>query len=124
MAEPRYGHFNDLVRLSVLILEEKINIGEFEESLNQMLSVVREGFSEFKKIDLAQPLREKVKAHLEEAEEGLSLFEQGIQKMRLFVDHRERKFLVEGLKMVQEASDKLNKVIEEGDNFNNFLTNS
>lgn len=110
--EPRYGHFNQLIEASISILQKKISVGEFEEILNQILSIVKGSFSEIEKVNSLLQVNEETKKELEFTIKGLSLFEKGIYQMRKFIDTNDRNQLVNGLKMVQQASDILNIIME------------
>lgn len=109
--EPRYGHFNQLVEVSMKMLDQKISIGEFEETLNRIIANIRIGYSELDKIEVSNSQSEAA-LDLQRAREGMALFEIGVQEMRKYIDVNERQYLLEGLKIAQKGSRILNDIIK------------
>ena len=110
--EPRYGHFNQLVEISMKMLEQKISLGEFEETINGIIATIRSGYSEINKIKLPHDITPEAAKELERVKEGMALFEMGVQEMRKYIDTNEKQYLVEGLHIAQRASQMLNSVME------------
>lgn len=110
--EPRYGHFNQLVEISMKMLEQKISLGEFEETINRIIATIRSGYAEINKIKLPPDLTPEAAKELERVKEGMALFEIGVQEMRKYIDTNEKQYLVEGLHVAQRASQMLNSVME------------
>lgn len=113
----RYGHFNQLVEVSIQMLEQRISLGEFEETLNRIIAIIRTGFTEFNKIDAPLNLKGETARELLMVQQGLTLFERGVQEMRRYIDTRERQHLVEGLRMAQKANELLNEIVRRYDEF-------
>lgn len=111
MNEPRYGHFNQLVEVSIRMLEQKISIGEFEETLNRIIANIRAGYAELNKVELPSDISVEAMNEFKVVKESMSLFEIGVQEMRKYIDTKERQHLVTGLQMAQKANEILNAVI-------------
>lgn len=110
--EQRYGHFNQLVEISMKMLEQKISLGEFEETVNSIIATIRTGYAEINKIKLPPDLNPEALQELERVKEGMALFEMGVQEMRKYIDTNEKQYLVEGLQIAQRASKILNAVMD------------
>lgn len=112
MDDVRYGHFNELVESGFAYLKGKMSIGLFEETVNRIFSYVRDGEGQFKAIELPEDLRKQLQGDLKKAEEGFTLFEEGIAKIRKFMDEKNKEILWQGLCLTKLGCDLLNEVMQ------------
>lgn len=105
-----YGNFNELVEIGFAYLRGQTSIGIFEETVNRVFLALRDGQGKFKALELPLELKSQLRGDLVKVEEGFKLFNEGIQKVKEFVDLKDKNILWQGLSMIQLGCDLLNDV--------------
>lgn len=112
MPHERYGHYNELVEAGYDYLNGKISLGIFEETVNRIFSFIRDGEGQLRSLEFPEDLHDHLKSEYVKATEGFAYFEQGIDKIREFVEKKQREILWEGLSLAKRGCDLLNEVIQ------------
>lgn len=113
MDDLHYGHFGELVESGFAYLKGELSLGLFEETVNRVLSALRDGEGKFKAIDLPPELKAELHQDLAKIEEGFKLFEEGIEKIRKFIEDKDKNILWEGLCLTKLGCDYLNEVMRQ-----------